>query len=236
MPTPWLAGWPCVGDKPVRMPEAARRGAAAFATALRAALPQGIHLGQADPARIYPLFPGEDLPAAVPKRLAEFSAGRAAARVALRKPLQALPIGPDRAPVWPLDHVGSITHCAGLCLAIAGRSADFQGIGLDVEPEVALDAALWDQILRPDEAARDGLVALAHFVAKEACYKAQFAVSGQLFDFHRLRLEFSGPWFRAIFTETVLPFHKGHVLQGRIIRAGGYLGAMVALGQPARDT
>lgn len=214
------------------MPDAAGRGAAAFATALRALLPPGVGLGQADPARLYPLLAGEGLPGAVAKRLAEFSAGRAAARAALHLPQQALPIGPDRAPLWPDGHVGSITHCTGLCLAIAARSADFQGLGLDAEPEVALDAALWDQILRPDEAAPDGLVALAHFVAKEACYKAQYGTSRQIFGFHTLRLDVRGDDFKAEFMEEIPPLRKGQTVQGRLIRAGGYLGALVALGQP----
>lgn len=217
---------------PVRMPEAAAQGTAAFATALRAVLPAGLRLGQADPARVHPLLPGEALPQAVPRRLAEFSAGRAAARAALGRPDQALPMGPDRAPVWPTDSLGSITHCAGLCLAVVGGAADFQGIGLDAEPEVPLDPVLRDQILRPDEQAADGLAALAHFVAKEACYKAQYALSRQLFGFQTLRLVFAQDRFRAAFTETVLPFRKGHVLRGRMIRAGGYLGALVTLGHP----
>lgn len=218
------------------MPEAAPQGAAAFATALRAVLPPGIRLGQADPARRYPLLPGEDLPQAVPRRLSEFSAGRAAARVALGRPDQALPMGPDRAPVWPAGSLGSITHCAGLCLAIAARSADFQGLGLDAEPEVALDPALWDQILRPDEQAAGlpppGLTVLAHFVAKEASYKAQYPLSRQLFGFQTLRLRFAGDRFQAEFTEPVGRFPRGHLLHGRMIRAGGYLGALVTLAQP----
>ena len=212
------------------MPEAA--GAAAFATALRAVLPPGVTLGQADPARAHALLPGEALPRALPARLAEFSAGRAAARMALGRPDQALPMGPDRAPVWPADSVGSITHCAGLCLAIAGRAADFQGLGLDGEPDLPLDPTLWDTVLRPDEQAPDGLAAMAHFVAKEAAYKAQYPLSRHLFGFQTLRLTFAGDHFRASFAQAVPPFAKGHILQGRMIRAGGYLGALVTLPQP----
>ena len=212
------------------MPEEAPAGdAAAFAAALSAALPPGVRLGQADPSRLHPLLPGEALPRVVPARLAEFSAGRAAARAALGLPAQALPRGPDRAPQWPRGWQGSITHCRGLCLAVAGPSDTWQGLGLDAEPEAALDAALWDTILRPDEPAQDGWAALAHFVAKEAAYKAQYALSRRLIGFHDLRLDIAQDRFRATFTTEVPPLPRGHVLQGRMIRAGGYLGALVAL-------
>lgn len=214
------------------MPDRATKGAAAFAVALRAVLPPGITLGQADPSRLYPLARGEGLPLAVPKRQAEFSAGRAAARAALQRPDQPLPIGPDRAPIWPDGRTGSITHCTGLCLAIVGRTADYQGIGLDAEPEVAMDAGLWDQILHPDEVARDGLDALAHFVAKEAAYKAQSGISKQLFGFQTLRLTICGDGFEAAFTEPVPPFATGQSLAGKLLRAGGFLGAVVVIRQP----
>lgn len=214
------------------MPDREPQGAAAFAVALRAVLPPGIALGQADPSRLYPLAQGEGPGLAVPKRQAEFSAGRAAARAALRRPDQPLPIGPDRAPIWPEGSTGSITHCAGLCLAIVGRTAAFQGIGLDAEPEVAMDDALWDQILHPEEVARDGLDALAHFVAKEAAYKAQFGISKQLFGFQTLKLSIHDDDFEAVFAEDISPFKTGYRLAGRLLRAGGYLGAVVVIRQP----
>lgn len=201
----------------------------AFATALRDILPPGIGFGQADPARLHPLGDGEVLPGAVPTRLAEFSAGRAAARVAMLLPDQGLPIGPDRAPVWPAGVVGSITHCAGLCLAVIGKTQDYQGLGLDAEPEIPLDRDLWSSILRSDEVARDGIEALAHFVAKEAAYKAQYAVTRQLFGFHTLRLTFAGTDFAAEYIDPIAPYRAGHVLRGQILRAGGYLGALVAI-------
>ncbi len=214
------------------MPDRMVQGAAAFASALRAILPPGVTLGQADPARLYPLAIGEGLPLAVPKRQAEFSAGRAAARAALRRPDQPLPVGPDRAPIWPAGRVGSITQCAGLCLAVVARSTDYRGLGLDAEPMEPMDPALWPQILHPDENVSDGLAALAHFVAKEAAYKAQFVLTKQLFGFQTLRLNITGDSFEAEFTEPVRPFDQGDRLPGTILRAGGFIGAMVALKPP----
>lgn len=203
--------------------------AAAFALALRAMLPPGVNLGQADPSHLHPLARGEGLPGALPARLAEFSAGRAAARIALHHPDQSIPIGPDRAPIWPAGLVGSITHCAGLCLAIVGKSLEYQGLGLDVEPDIPLAADLWSTILREDETPSHDHSALVHFVAKEAAYKAQYSISKRLFGFHTLRLTFKENQFEAEFAEPIPPFEKGDRLRGRILRAGGYLGAIVTL-------
>ncbi|WP_352542194.1 hypothetical protein [Mesorhizobium sp. M0018] len=54
---------------------------------------------------------------ALPLRGAEFLAGRAMADAALQALGQLtteIPIGPDRAPVWPKGSVGSITHARGI--------------------------------------------------------------------------------------------------------------------------
>lgn len=209
--------------------------ATAFARHLRAHLPPNVSLGQADPSRLYPLVPGETLPPSVPKRLAEFSAGRHAARSALSLPDLPLPIGSDRAPIWPPGRLGSITHCAGLCLAIVGQTQAYQGIGLDAEPEVPMRKDLWDQILRPEELAADGLDALVHFVAKEAVYKAQYNVSKQAFGFQTLRLSFTGDRFVSMFMEEVPPYAQGAVLNGVVLRAGGFCGALVTIRQAAPD-
>lgn len=203
--------------------------AAAFAAAVRAVLPQGVALGKADPSRLHPVAACEVLQGAVPKRLAEFSAGRFAARAAFADPDIVLPVGADRAPVWPDGSVGSITHCAGLCLAVVGKSDTYWGLGLDAEPDHPLEEEIWDSILRRDEVNRDGSQALAYFVAKEAAYKAQYAVTRHLFGFNTLRLIFEDNQFVAEFVDEIGPFSKGHRLCGSMIRAGGYLGAFVAL-------
>ena len=198
-----------------------------LATALRGILPAGMALGVADPVPP-PLWPGEAI-AAVPKRLAEFTAGRAAARRALAGaglPMAAIPMGKDRAPIWPTEAMGSISHCAGACMAVAGRRGDFAGIGLDLEPEVPLARDLWPSILRPEEMAVNGLQALQIFVAKEAAYKAQYPLSRQLFDFQTLKITLKDQYFTAQFVQTVPPFAAGTVLTGRIIHAQGFYAAL----------
>ena len=66
----------------------------------------------------------EDIASAAPNRQKEFVAGRQLAR-ALSEQL-GLPPSPlrragDRAPVWPADRTGSLSHCDTLCAAAIGK-------------------------------------------------------------------------------------------------------------------
>lgn len=198
-----------------------------LAAALRAILPAGMALGGMG-AVPEPLWQGEAL-VAVPHRLAEFAAGRAAARralAALGLPMVAIPMGEDRAPIWPQGVVGSISHCAGACMAVAGRQSDFAGIGLDVEPARPLPRDLWASILRPEEVAADGLDVLRIFVAKESAYKAQYALSRQLFDFQTLQITVQDQDFTAQFVQAVPPFAAGYILCGRLIQTSAFCAAL----------
>ena len=206
-----------------------------LAAALRAVLPPGVALGVA-PGQGQgrgpdePLWPGEDLPGAVPGRLAEFARGRSAARAALRGlgvAAVAIPMQADRSPLWPDGVTGSISHCAGACLAIAGRRTDLAGLGLDVEPAAPLDRDLWPVILRPEEMATAD--PLAVFVAKEAAYKAQYALTGVLFDFQTLSVDLHAGGFAATFRRGVGRFATGHRLTGRLVRTAGHTAALCAI-------
>jgi enterobactin synthetase component D len=73
---------------------------------------------------------------AVPKRKAEFLAGRLGARRALAElGLEAppLPVGPDRSAVWPAGCVGSITHTHGFVSVAAARADRVRSLGVDSE-------------------------------------------------------------------------------------------------------
>lgn len=197
-----------------------------LAAALRAALPPRVVLGRGLPE---PLWPGEVVPGAVPARLAEFALGRSAARGAIqalgRAPV-AIPMNPDRSPNWPSGITGSISHCAGACFAIAALRADFAGLGLDLEPAQPLDPGLLPVILRPEE---HGLDPLAVFVAKEAAYKAQYPITGQLFDFQTLSVTLSDNRFAATFQRAVGRFAVGDQLQGRLIRSPQHIAAICTI-------
>ena len=206
-----------------------------IAARLRAILPSGVIL--AEPAAPLRLWPGEYLPGAVPARLAEFTAGRSAARQALRGldfGPAAIPMGPDRAPLWPEGVTGSISHCAGACLAVMALARNYRGLGLDIEPLHPLPPDLWSTILRPEEqrAVNDlsqpqqGLQVLRIFVAKEAAYKAQYPISRQIFDFKTLRIIFESHSFSAEFCEIISPIEKGFQIEGRCAESQHFFAAI----------
>jgi enterobactin synthetase component D len=80
--------------------------------------------------------PPTSIQRSVAKRKAEFLAGRLCAREALKQldgRYHVPSIGEDRAPVWPVDICGSITHSHGWAAAIVGQRAQWRGLGMDVE-------------------------------------------------------------------------------------------------------
>jgi 4'-phosphopantetheinyl transferase EntD len=184
----------------------------------RAALPHlvsalnrsGLHWGFAEIGETAELFPDEaaSMARASAARLAEFTAGRLAARRALQAagvPVAAIPRGTDRAPVWPRGLRGSISHAGGLAVAVV--ATDGQSPGLDLEPLCDLDPALGAEIRRPDE---DGDL-LRLFSAKEAVFKALYPLTGVLFGFHGMHVDLSRGFARLTEhpeTATIVPdFH-----------------------------
>lgn len=143
---------------------------------------------------------------AVPKRQAEFVAGRWCARLAMQQldsdPVE-IAIGKNRAPLWPPHLLGSITHtgpigeyssiaCCALTLAGACR-----GIGIDIENLMTEATAAETQSLIIDEqehallsqqdAAWPYLLTLV-FSAKESLFKALYPAVGRYFDFLDVQL------------------------------------------------
>ncbi len=190
------------------------------------------------------LFPVEAaaIARARPARIAEFAAGRAAARLAMAElglsPC-AVAMRPDRAPDWPAGVVGSIAHDGALCLAALSRAGDLRAIGIDTEPALDLPADLIEEIATPHERAwldgRDagsrGRMARAIFVAKEATYKALYPLSPQVVGFDAMQVipdaQLRG--FAATLAIRFGPFAAGSVLNGRLGRAEGRIIAALAL-------
>jgi 4'-phosphopantetheinyl transferase EntD len=143
-------------------------------------------------------------------RRREFTEGRVCARRALADlgypPVPILP-GPDRAPLWPLGIIGSITHCDGYCAAAVAYKSRFAAIGIDAEPDAALPEDVFERITVVEERiwlhGRPAALNWARllFSAKESVFKAWFAVTGQWLDFTDACVTFD-PWkgcFRAEF-------------------------------------
>lgn len=210
---------------------------AALIAAARDMLPEGVGLGWADPRLDHPLLPGEALSRAVPKRQREFSAGRAAARMAMGRPDLPVPMQINRAPLWPVGICGSISHSDTACLAIAAPTTLFKGLGVDLEPARPLDRVLWETVLTASEVERlkhvpeaeKGMTAKLIFCAKEAGYKAQFTTSEQMFGFDQFNAMITERKFILVFTSAVCGFPKFSELHGRWRSAGGHILTLVTI-------
>jgi 4'-phosphopantetheinyl transferase EntD len=177
------------------------------------------------------LFPDERpaIANAVPLRRLEYAAGRHCAHLAMARlgsVPRAVPAGLDRAPVWPGDLVGSITHTRTHCAAVLARRSDgIVSIGLDMEPAEGLPAELIETICGPEELAWLDRSAVGErllrarliYSAKEAFFKCQYGVSRAMIDFQAARVTFAagGGSFVACFTRQVGPFAEGRALDGR---------------------
>lgn len=207
--------------------------------ALRAMLPPGTALGQADPfAPATGLWPEEQaaMTRAIPNRQREFAAGRRAARAAMAAlglPPAPIPHGPDRAPVWPEGLTGTISHGAGLCFAVVARKRDLAGLGLDLESAIPLADDLMETICIRQERAHHTapLATRLIFCAKEATYKAQYARSRALLEFHDLAVTLTADatGFTATLTRHCSPFPQGTAFSGHLVIAEGLIAALVTV-------
>jgi len=189
--------------------------------------------------------PPASIQRSVAKRQTEFLAGRLCAREAMRVldgRLHVPLIGDDRAPVWPQDLCGSITHSTGWAAAIVASKQHWRGLGMDVEQVMSSERAsrLAGEILTADEMQRmaDGAeheVALRvtlTFSLKEALFKALYPIVLKRFYFEdaellewsetgharlRLKIDLSEEW------------HCGKVLEAQFNVRDGQLLSLVAI-------
>jgi 4'-phosphopantetheinyl transferase EntD len=159
--------------------------------------------GPGDPAALFP-DEADCLHGAVPKRAQEFAAGRLCARRLLSEfgiedfPLKA---AKDRQPLWPDSLVGSITHTAGFCAAVAARKNLTGALGIDSELAASVRQELWRWICTPYETswlhtlppAEQSAAATLIFSAKEAFYKCQFPLVQERLYFHDATVDV-GSW------------------------------------------
>ncbi|MBN5309520.1 4'-phosphopantetheinyl transferase superfamily protein [Serratia marcescens] len=142
----------------------------------------------------------EHLARAVPKRRAEYLAGRVLARQLLA-PLGfadfTLARGEDRAPQWPPGIAGALSHNSDTALCAVHRESGLGGVGLDVETLLSDVRAeeLWGAIVSPAE--RETLLREAlpfnelltlTFSAKESLFKALYPQVRCYFDFLDARM------------------------------------------------
>jgi len=177
---------------------------------------------------------------AVPKRRAEFAAGRAAARQAMHDlgvAAQPILVAPSRAPQWPAGVVGSISHTKTCAMAVVAPAIEWRGIGVDVEEDTPLKRDLWPAICLDTEQDwllqqnNPGQLAKVIFSAKEAAYKCQYLISNAFFGFDGMRVEIklSDTSFVASFTQDRAPFQKGDQISGRFAIGAGVIVTMAEL-------
>ncbi|UWR12635.1 4'-phosphopantetheinyl transferase family protein [Sulfitobacter mediterraneus] len=223
------------------MIEACADDDAALIQAAVAALFDGaVAVAVADPHLVQPaIWPEEAqfVAQAVPKRRAEFAAGRSAARAAMRMlggPDIAIPASADRAPSWPAGWHGSISHNDRWCLAAVTRGAAH--LGVDIEAATPLNPDLLSTICSPAEVVRiagadQGMLAKVVFSAKEAAYKAQYPLTEALFGFDHLDVVLAPQTgqFQARFVQPAGQFAAGDVLQGRFAMVRGQIVTAVTI-------
>lgn len=131
---------------------------------------------------------------AVEKRRREFRAGRHAAHAALRHfdiaDYRLLP-GIGRAPTWPADMVGAVTHTGEFCAVALAPKSQCLGLGIDAEQNDPLKDDLKPMICTSTEqewvAAReaDGYswISKLVFSAKESIHKVYYPLNQYTLDF-----------------------------------------------------
>ena len=105
----------------------------------------------------------------------------------LAAPAWSIVKSPSGVPFWPSGIVGSLAHDADVAVAAIARQQEFSGLGIDIEPAVALDRALVGLIATDRERAAikdDPLLARVLFAVKEAVYKAVYPLDGQFLNHH----------------------------------------------------
>jgi 4'-phosphopantetheinyl transferase EntD len=155
-----------------------------------------------------PYLPAEEatfIANAVPGRKREFATGRSCARAAIEalgREAPTIPVGEGRQPVWPDGITASITHTRRegrefvAAVAAFDRDGDL-GIGLDAEVIQPLKDGVREMLLVPSEIEMVEALppsdrnesAIRVFSAKEAFYKAQYALTSSWVGFGDMRLD-----------------------------------------------
>jgi enterobactin synthetase component D len=154
---------------------------------------------------------------AVPKRRAEFLAGRIAAGGALALIGQSatnIPIGDMRAPVWPPGVVGSISHSDHFAIGAALPASEHRGLGIDIERVVSEEIAdsLSGSVVTTreklifsaaaPELTRSQILTIA-FSAKESIFKAISLHLGYYIDFNSVEIYELDKYRGIIFIKTL---------------------------------
>lgn len=191
------------------------------------------------------------LESAVAKRKAEFIAGRYCAQQALEKTGVIQPptidISENRAPIWPPNIVGSITHTHGYASAVIASKNTVRSIGIDSEHWISEKTAtnVAGQILGDGESyeqyeslfqAPEQFLTFV-FSAKESIYKCLHPLVNKFFGFHSAKItviEAAHPDLKGKFQFQLLEdlngeFKKGFAGEGHYCFKNGFVHTAVLL-------
>lgn len=143
---------------------------------------------------------------AIKKRQIEFLCGRLCAKSCMeslgyQNPPPILP-GEDRAPIWPVELVGSISHTDRLATAVVGPAAQIESIGIDIERVIAeatpqmikhicCDLDELDELQDEQKISREEALTLI-FSGKESLYKAIYPRLQRFYGFQAARVKAFG--------------------------------------------
>ena len=131
-----------------------------------------------------------------PGRRLAFAQGRSCARDSLRAiglPPTVIPVGEQRAPLWPAGITGAIAHCQEIAVAAAARREVVAGLGIDIEKTGPLEPGVIDLICTPVEQAHlqgaETHHARLYFAVKESIYKCVWPFVRRFIDFQEVEVE-----------------------------------------------
>ncbi|MDU8926226.1 4'-phosphopantetheinyl transferase superfamily protein [Alisedimentitalea sp. MJ-SS2] len=213
--------------------------------AVQAAAPREVSVVCTDPRLSVPdgeVFYSEavSMARAVPKRRTEFFAGRLAAHRAMARrgfPASPVPMGRDRAPKWPTDLVGSISHCDAACVAVVGARERYRSLAVDLEPDEPLPEDILPMVCLPREREwlarlpqdQRGRMARVIFSAKECAYKLQYPITRKVLDFSdvEVQLDPEAGRFEITVAPGINPFGDKTPLCGRFGQEVGVMFCMM---------
>lgn len=147
-------------------------------------------------------FPS-DLGKAVPKRQAEFLAGRYAAKEAMRNAkndkaaLKTVGVGKHRCPIWPNKFIGSITHNNSKAICAITYSGSKAQLGIDFEDNIPSSVALEignnihsdnEKKILIEQGLSNSIATTIIFSAKESLFKALYPKIRKYFGFEQASL------------------------------------------------
>lgn len=149
--------------------------------------------------------------------------------VNLGAPEAAVPVGRDRAPIWPEGIAGSISHGSGLCVALIAHAAKYPMLGVDLEPDAPLPPDVVAEVLFTAEHRVPVSDQRILFSAKEAVYKAFYPIARQVWGFDAVQVRLDGAAFEARITVPVHGWTNDTPVHGHVLRRDGVIVTALSL-------